>query len=286
MDSRKFNWSMEAAFDYVLKHSEYASAIRARQMEYYNKAVDGDPVSRKFYELPNGGLLTPEEQAHADKCSLVWQVSRKIQEYVDAGDIPVLGFVGDASEPRVIDMNFWAYHSIAWPDPEIYEAPQNKLAKQDAGGFELSIVWLDMSRAIREFESPFANSDSDKCAAKHLKVQQDVVIQLFPRKVGQFEFDGRPRATLGLERLFHEIAPLLTQKRGTIAQQTACRKWLVEEMRKSPAYNGTPKITWKANAQSRFAGLSGRQFDAAWNSAIVETGANWGQAGRKKKSPQ
>jgi hypothetical protein len=64
--------------------------------------------------------------------------------------------------------------------------------------------------------------------------------------------------------------------------EAQCSAWLAEQMRKSPECSPRSKGEWLAEAREKFPGLSGRAFeDRAWPAAIRETGAKWGQPGRK-----
>jgi hypothetical protein len=68
----------------------------------------------------------------------------------------------------------------------------------------------------------------------------------------------------------------------------ACRKWLVEEMRRSPDKRPAPKEAYRKQALDRWEGsLSSRMFDRVWMDAIIQAPAErWSSPGRPNKSPQ
>jgi hypothetical protein len=71
--------------------------------------------------------------------------------------------------------------------------------------------------------------------------------------------------------------------KSSIAAETKCRKWLMEEMQKSPR-RPQPKENYVKEAQQRF-GVSKRGFDRAWTQAVEKTGSGWMRPGAPKKSP-
>ncbi|MGR4931773.1 hypothetical protein ACIPUD_33920 [Bradyrhizobium sp. CAR08] len=68
----------------------------------------------------------------------------------------------------------------------------------------------------------------------------------------------------------------------------ACRKWLIEEMRRSPNQRPAPKEAYRKQALDRWRGsLSSRMFDRVWAEAINQAPAErWSSPGRPTKSPQ
>ena len=66
---------------------------------------------------------------------------------------------------------------------------------------------------------------------------------------------------------------------------TDCRKWLVEQMKRSP-YRQIQKEKYFNDAKAKFRDLSERQFNTAWQTAIGDTNSKWGQAGRPEKNPR
>ncbi|MET3839709.1 hypothetical protein [Bradyrhizobium sp. OAE829] len=58
-----------------------------------------------------------------------------------------------------------------------------------------------------------------------------------------------------------------------------CADWLKQKMRASPENKPQPKPALRLEAMENF-GVSGRQFDAIWKSAIAKTGARWDRRGR------
>jgi hypothetical protein len=78
-----------------------------------------------------------------------------------------------------------------------------------------------------------------------------------------------------------------TLDKSSAKAESDCRRWLEGEMRKSPHQRPKGRRDFRAEALSKFAGLSGRAFDRAWEKAIEATGAkDWARVGRPKKSPQ
>jgi hypothetical protein len=64
---------------------------------------------------------------------------------------------------------------------------------------------------------------------------------------------------------------------------TDCRKWLIDQMKASPA-KPKPKREFRAEALKLFDRLSVRQFNSAWDRAAQDSGAvAWTRAGRPKK---
>jgi hypothetical protein len=71
----------------------------------------------------------------------------------------------------------------------------------------------------------------------------------------------------------------------TVRLETACLRWLADQMRASPVSSPKPKDNIRNEACQRYPGLGRRQFERAWNGALAETGASgWRKAGRPKAS--
>jgi hypothetical protein len=69
---------------------------------------------------------------------------------------------------------------------------------------------------------------------------------------------------------------------SSIQAQSRCRRWLAEQMRQSPSPQKA-KAGYRADAKTRFPGLSERAFDRAWAGAVEETGATeWAAPGRRQ----
>jgi hypothetical protein len=84
-----------------------------------------------------------------------------------------------------------------------------------------------------------------------------------------------------IERLVAENA----KPTSKISRETECRKWLEQQMRASPVLRHGEKQDYRDEANERFAGLGGNEFNRAWSAAITATGATaWRRAGRPKKS--
>ena len=69
---------------------------------------------------------------------------------------------------------------------------------------------------------------------------------------------------------------------GVIKSETACQRWLAEDMRANLEGTSTSKNDWMQSAKQKFPRLSDRGFKRAWDSAIKDTGASaWKRASRK-----
>ena len=67
----------------------------------------------------------------------------------------------------------------------------------------------------------------------------------------------------------------------TSKAETECRKWLAEQMRKSPAQQPKTKSSYRKQQPS----LGDRAFNRAWKGALAEVKPKgWGKAGRPQKS--
>jgi hypothetical protein len=71
----------------------------------------------------------------------------------------------------------------------------------------------------------------------------------------------------------------------TVRLETACLRWLADQMRANPEASPKPKAAFLDEACQRVPGLGRRQFERAWNSAMEQTKATgWRKAGRPKAS--
>jgi hypothetical protein len=73
---------------------------------------------------------------------------------------------------------------------------------------------------------------------------------------------------------------LASEKPRQPAAGSDCRSWLEREMRANPDQTTKPKLEWSLDAKRKY-GISRREFDRVWQSAIQRTGARWNLAGRK-----
>jgi hypothetical protein len=72
---------------------------------------------------------------------------------------------------------------------------------------------------------------------------------------------------------------------ATSGGTAACKEWLLAEMAASPDRKPKPKEAYRTEAQARWGTrVSKEAFERAWAVALGETGANWGKAGRPRKS--
>ncbi len=72
----------------------------------------------------------------------------------------------------------------------------------------------------------------------------------------------------------------------TIAGQTACQKWLLEEILASRNRRTGTKEYFLRLAKEKFDDISERSFNTAWANAVRQAGAPaWSGAGRPRKSP-
>jgi hypothetical protein len=65
----------------------------------------------------------------------------------------------------------------------------------------------------------------------------------------------------------------------------ACADWLEQKMLANPQVKDQSRAEYRREAIDNF-GVSGRQFDAIWKSAIAKTGARWDRPGRPKSERQ
>jgi hypothetical protein len=88
----------------------------------------------------------------------------------------------------------------------------------------------------------------------HLQVKRDQVLKLWPKP------SASARAKL------------------------ECKRWLMEQMQRSPLERPKPKTEYKREAIKRFSKLTERQFFSAWDGAIEESAApNWAKPGRPRQ---
>jgi hypothetical protein len=72
---------------------------------------------------------------------------------------------------------------------------------------------------------------------------------------------------------------------ATSAAINACEEWLTAEMRASPDKKPKPKAAYLKEAMERWGkNLSEEGFERSWANARKKVGANWGKAGRSRKS--
>ena len=100
--------------------------------------------------------------------------------------------------------------------------------------------------------------------------------------------EGRTRKVLLIHQLSIDTTWPTVPKdpaRGTAAAETACRKWLEEQMRNSPDRATDTRIALFRNAEGQWPSLSEKAFNRARANAINETGAlAWAKPGRPRKS--
>lgn len=78
------------------------------------------------------------------------------------------------------------------------------------------------------------------------------------------------------------VAPRVSQ---TAKAESDCRRWLTEQIQKSPHQRPKPRGDFRREALERFPGLSGRGFERAWDAAIESAGALlWRASGRPRKT--
>lgn len=69
-----------------------------------------------------------------------------------------------------------------------------------------------------------------------------------------------------------------------IKNEAECCRWLIDEMRRTPATRPKPKAHFFKIARTRFGRIGLRQFERAWDKALNESGAwNWSKSGRPPK---
>jgi hypothetical protein len=70
---------------------------------------------------------------------------------------------------------------------------------------------------------------------------------------------------------------------ATSKSEGDCRRWLITLMRESPEKRPKSKLEFQKEALKKFRNLAVRQFQRAWDAAIIESHATgWSKAGRPK----
>jgi hypothetical protein len=104
-------------------------------------------------------------------------------------------------------------------------------------------AFMDDEQWLGQFNDELYDVRQSTPTWTHLQVPKDAILKHWPRP--------EPKSKPGLN----------------------CRRWLVEEMRKTPTKRPRPKEAFCDEAKNRFPQLGGRQFNRAWDDAIVESGA-------------
>ena len=98
-------------------------------------------------------------------------------------------------------------------------------------------------------------------------------------------FECHAGRTVLLETLVFESWLAVEVEKWAAPNERLCREWLTQQMRASPNDKQKGKGAWFEEARNKY-NVSERTFQGCWSGAIKETGSNWGQAGRPKKSSQ
>jgi hypothetical protein len=80
-----------------------------------------------------------------------------------------------------------------------------------------------------------------------------------------------------------DVESIWPTQQSSSAASTNCRRWLEKLMRGSPREKPKSKADFLGEAQSKFTGLSKREFDRVWSEAVKESGATWSKSGRPAK---
>jgi hypothetical protein len=93
-----------------------------------------------------------------------------------------------------------------------------------------------------------------------------------------------PSSPAGEADQAEQVTPALAPANDKIEAQSACSKWLMEEMRKSPKTKLGTKVGWRTKAKQKWPAVSGRAFDDIWRQAIKGSGAKvWGDPGAPRR---
>lgn len=76
----------------------------------------------------------------------------------------------------------------------------------------------------------------------------------------------------------------LPKEKLTSAAERKCHLWLVNMMESSKIPTAS-RDELRAEALTRFRGLSGAAFDRAWREAVRDTSSGWSNPGRRRKTP-
>jgi hypothetical protein len=84
---------------------------------------------------------------------------------------------------------------------------------------------------------------------------------------------------------FRVAAPSVRRVESKSSSRMACQKWLTAEMQNSPYYRPGSKAGYFSQARLKWSDLSRRQFDVAWQIAVLSAPAPaWSAAGAPKKN--
>jgi hypothetical protein len=106
-----------------------------------------------------------------------------------------------------------------------------------------------------------------------------------PRKPFSTEKVDREYIFVSQQSFDRALAKLKSRRRvnSLVNAETACRKWLEGEMRRSPLQRTRSRESFLEEALGKFTGLTKRGFDRAWDQAINITKASaWRLPGRPK----
>jgi hypothetical protein len=188
------------------------------------------------------------------------------------------------------------------PPPAALEAlfgPLDRAPRIDSGNSSESLAfWLKREQAILETSQALADGslpaiiwdpamrafvrllpeDWRQAAFQDQMVRCGVVRSSAGERIGPHE-GGRP--LIDKADVFKRLGRRQRSKPAAAAQK--CADWLEQKMRASPEHKPQPKPAYCREAVENF-GVSVRQFNAIWKSAIAKTGARWDQRGRPSKS--
>jgi hypothetical protein len=190
---------------------------------------------------------------------------------------------------------------MAPPEPLLRQifGPSDRLPRvgsENTSGRDGLTAWRKRERAVIETTQALANAS---LSATTWDPALGMFVRLLPEDWRQAAFQdqivrgGVIRSSAGerierLEgrRLLIDKAEVLqwlsrTQRSKPAPAAKACADWLEQKMLASPEHKPQSKPAYCREAIGNF-GVSGRQFNAIWKSAIAETGARWDRPGRPK----
>jgi hypothetical protein len=100
----------------------------------------------------------------------------------------------------------------------------------------------------------------------------------------QLYLRGQPRAAwTHLQVRKADVLDRCPRPEPRLKPQQDCFQWLLSEMGNSPGRRPKPKKAFRVEASSKFSLLTIRQFNTAWDHAILESGASaWSKSGRPR----
>jgi hypothetical protein len=116
------------------------------------------------------------------------------------------------------------------------------------------IPYIDQEHWDGDFNDKLYESGRAGTAWSHLQVRKSQLLERWPRVV------------------------------STSVVEQGCYRWLLQEAQSFPKAKPNSREWFWAEAKRQFPTLARRQFTRVWRRAIEDSGANWSQSGRLRKS--